>query len=161
MSPKSKSTIASMVVGAAILVGYLVFTNSATASGPQSVQWWATTILVFIGIGIIAAIIAQILFRIFMAIGISISQGGGDSKEVLRTMNWSLAEDEMDRAIANRAARVGYAISGAGAMGLLLLLAFGGDRVIALNILFGGFLIGSLVEGVISIYGLERGVHVA
>src|SRR6187551_3424409 len=132
MSPKSKSTIANMVVGAAVLIGYLVFTSSATASSPQSVQWWATTILVFIGIGIIAAIIAQILFRIFMAIGISISQGGGDSAEVMRTLSWSMAEDEMDRLIAMRAARVGYAISGAGAIGLLLTLAFGGDPVIAL-----------------------------
>src|SRR6187431_656752 len=98
MSPKSKSTIATMVVGLGVLIGYVIFTNSATASGPQSVQWWATTILIFIAIGIVATIITQILFRIFMAIGISISQGGGDSKEVLRTMNWSLAEDEMDRA---------------------------------------------------------------
>jgi hypothetical protein len=72
-----------------------------------------------------------------------------------------MAEDEMDRLIAMRAARVGYAISGAGAIGLLATLAFGGDPVIALNILFGGFLVGSLVEGAISIYGLERGMNIA
>jgi hypothetical protein len=107
MSPKSKSAIANILVGVAVLIGYLVFTNSATANGPQSVQWWATTILIFIGIGIVVAIITQILFRIFMAIGISISQGGNDSDQVMRTITWSLAEDEMDRMIAMRAARVG------------------------------------------------------
>ena len=64
MSYQEKKTIVSIVTGLLILVSYFMYTYSKYQSGvviEGDLKFWATAILVFIGIGIVATIIIQII----------------------------------------------------------------------------------------------------
>ncbi|MEV1293541.1 hypothetical protein [Pseudonocardia sp. NPDC049635] len=155
MSPKSKNAVASMVVGLAILVGYAVY--AAREGGAESLRWWASTALAFLGIAVVALILVQIVFRIVLAASFAARED--DPRRVKRMLSSAMAEDEMDRMLGLRAARVGYACAGVGLVGMLATLAFGGSAVLALHVLLGSFALGSLVAGAVSVHGYERGVR--
>lgn len=161
MSEKSKSTITSLVAGVAILVAYAIYAAGRFRQGldgPESLQSWALTMLAFLGIGVVGLILVQILFRIVLAMTIAASERGGDPGRVERILASSMAEDEMDRLVGLRSARVGYVVIGLGFVGLLLVLALGGSAVVGLHVLFGSFAVGSLAAGVVTVVGYERGV---
>lgn len=162
MSYKSKSTITSMVASVALLVVYVVYAsgkNGPGPEGPETLKSWALTMLVFIGIAVVALIVTQIVFHFALAVGIAATEAEGDSARVERIMSSSMAEDEMSALIDLRAARVGYVCAGLGFVGSLVALASGGSAVLALHLLFGSFAAGSLASGAVTIYAHERGVR--
>jgi hypothetical protein len=158
MSPKSKSIITSTVAGIAFLTAYAIYV-SRPENTPETLQGWAVSMLVFIGIAIVALIIIQIVFHIILAIGLTVSEGEGDSARIKRILDSTMAEDEMDRMISLRAARVGYVIAGIGFVGVLLTLALGLSAVVGLHVLFWSIALGSFVSSGVSVYGYERGVR--
>lgn len=162
MSHKSKSTVTSMVAGLVVLVAYVLQAlqrNQPGPEGPETLRSWALMMLVFIGIAVVALIIVQILFHVALAVGIAATEARGDSERVERIMSSSMAEDEMGRLIGLKAARVGYIFCGIGLIGALAAVVLGGSAVLALHILLGAFVAGSLTAGVVSIYATERGVR--
>lgn len=158
MSAKSKSIITTTVSGIVFLTAYAIFVTHPENT-PDTVQAWAVSMLVFLGIAIVALIIIQIVFHIVLAAGIAVSEGEQDSKRIQRILDSTMAEDEMDRMINLRAARVGYVFAGIGFVGVLVALAVGLGAVVALHVLFWSVALGSFVSAGVSIYGYERGVR--
>ena len=71
MSYKEKRTIVSILSGAILLVAYYLFAMNKINSGDAAsddLKFWATTILIFIGIGIAITIVIQIVFHILLSI---------------------------------------------------------------------------------------------
>jgi hypothetical protein len=120
------------------------------------VKAWALLMLIVIGIGIVLTILVHIIAHILLAIGISVREGA-DDETVDRIVSVSTVEDERDRLINLKSSRIGYAIAGLGSMGMLAALVMDASFVLALHILFGSFFIGSLIEGMASVYFYEVG----
>lgn len=158
MSAKSKSIITSTVAGIVFLSVYAVYVTRPENT-PDTLQGWAVSMLVFIGLAIVALIIIQIVFHIVLAIGLAVSEGDGDSNRIQRILDATMAEDEMDRMISLRAARVGYVFAGIGFVAVLVALAVGLSAVVGLHVLFWSVALGSFVSGAVSVYGYERGVR--
>ena len=159
MSTKSMRTVAAMVTGVALLAGYTVYALGKGAEGAVTLQSWAVTLLVFIGISVAAEIVVQILFHIALSIGIAVRAGTCDEKKVERIILSAVKEDERDKFIGLKSNFAGYVCSGAGAMAALVALAAGAAEVIALHVAFGGFFIGALAEGAARVFYYERGVR--
>jgi hypothetical protein len=159
MSYNSKRTIVSMVAGGVLSAAYIVYALSSHAPAPENLKAWATAMLIFIGIGVAAVIVIQILFHIAFAIGIAVKELEGNDEKIERIISSSMTEDERERLISLKSARIGYACMGIGFVAALVVLAFGMSILIALHILFGMSAAGSLVEGCVSVYLHERGVR--
>jgi hypothetical protein len=165
MSYQEKKTITSMITGALVLSAYCIYAFGKFRSGvvaPDDLKFWAVTMLTFIGIGIAAAIVIQIIFHILLSISIAVKQkirneDCGD-KEIEKLIEAEIVEDEMDKLIELKAMRLGFAIAGVGFIAGLLALVFTASAVLMLNILFISFSAGSLVEGVGQLIYYRRGV---
>ena len=165
MSYKVKSTIVSMVTGVLLMAAYGIYAAgkvNAGAAALDDMKFWASTILTFIGIGIIAMIVIQIVFHILLAIGkavqVQVTSGKVDDREIERSLELDMVEDEMDKLISLKSMRVGYAIGGLGFIAALVSLVMGRPAAVMLNILFGAFYFGSLVEAVAQLFYYRRGI---
>ena len=158
MSYKSKRTVVSIVTGIVFLMVYTYYALGAHAPTPDNVKSWAITMLVFIGIGVVASIVIQIVFHLLFSIGVTIKEQDCDDKKVERMISSLMVEDEMDKLIGLKSARIGYFIAVAGFILALVELVTGLSAVMALHILFGTFAIGAIMEGVVSVYLYEKGV---
>jgi len=165
MSYKSKKMIASMVAAAALLIAYIVYALGSKAPAPDDLKAWGVAMLVFIGVSVVAMIVIQILFHITFAIGLAVKEGiavkGGerDDKALRRIFDSETVEDERDKLVELKSARIGYIIGGAGFIAALFALVTGHSALFALHIIFGAFFIGSAAEGVAGVYQYERGVR--
>lgn len=162
MTYKSKRTLASMIVSTALYIGYIVYAIGKYQTDSGDIKSWAISMLIFIGISIVAQIVIQILFHIGLAIGIAVKEernGKGESDSATRNLNSSMVEDEMDKLIKLKSDRVGYICAGIGFIVTLAAFAFGLSTVLAINILFGSFAVGTFIESGLNIYYFEKGVH--
>jgi len=163
MSYQEKRTLLSIIISILMLVSYSIYAfGKAGMEHINDLQFWARTILIFIGIGIVALIILQIVFHILMAISKAIRQklkdDVVDEEEIGRSMRVETAEDEMDKMIEMKSNRFGYTIMGLGFMAGLIAIAFGASAVAMLNILFFSTWVGSFIEAVMQIRYYRRGV---
>jgi hypothetical protein len=165
MSYKVKSTIVSMVTGVLLMAAYIIYAAGKVSSGAATLddmKFWASTILVFIGIGIAAMIVIQIVFHIMLAIGKAIHEqvksGKVDDREIEKSIKLDMVEDEMDKLISLKSMRVGYAIGGIGFIAALVSLVMDYPAAVMLNILFGSFYVGSLVEAFTQLMYYRRGI---
>ena len=159
MSYNSKKTIASMLAGVGLIIAYIIYARGGSAPAPSDLKAWAVAMLIFIGIGVAVEIVIQIIFHIALAIGVAIKEQKQDEKTIERIISSTVTEDERDKLIGLKSANVGYAFAGMGFVAALIALAAGATILVAVHITFGSFCIGSIVEGGISIYHYERGVH--
>ena len=163
MSYTSKRNIASVVAGIALIAAYIIYATGANAPATEDIKAWATAILIFIGIGIVAQIVVQIVFHIALTIGIAIKEevqnGNKDCSEAVeRIVKSEMVEDERIKMIALKASRKGAWFVVAGIIAALISLAVGAETVIALHILFGMTALAAIMEGITSIIYHERGV---
>ncbi len=163
MSYQEKRTLLSIIISVLMIVSYSIYAfGKAGMEHMNDLQFWAKTILIFIGIGIIAMIILQIVFHILMAISKAIrqklSENEVDEEEIGRSMRVETSEDEMDKMIELKSNRYGYTIMGLGFMAGLIAIAFGASAVAMLNILFFSTWVGSFVEALMQIRYYRRGV---
>ncbi len=161
MSYPEKRTITSMVTGVLILAAYFIYTFGVVQAdlAATDLKFWAITMLVFIGIGIVATIIIQIIFHILLSIGIAIKNGQNDDAKINKTIEAMMVEDEMDKLIELKSLRIGFAFAGFGLIAGLITLALGYSPALMLNILFAAFSVGSLLEGFTSLHYYRKGVH--
>jgi hypothetical protein len=126
---------------------------------------WAIMILTFIGIGIAAAVLIQIVFHILLSVGIAIKNKLVDEsitdKEIEKRVESEIGrpEDERDKLIDLKAGRIGQIISGVGVVTALIYTALGHSGVVMLNIVFLSFGIASASEGFIKAYYYRKGVR--
>ena len=159
MSVISKRTVLSMGVGIAALIVYVIYALGEASPAADDLKSWALALLVYIGVCIVAVIIIEILFHIILAVGISVKEKESDAKKIDRIIKSSMIEDERDRLINLKSSHTGYACAGVGFVIGLIALALGVSAVAALHIMAGGFALGSVIEGCMSVYFYEKGVH--
>jgi hypothetical protein len=190
MSYKEKQTIVSILSGILLLVVYIFYALNKTQSGvasPDDMKFWATAILTFIVIGILATIVIQIIFHILLSISIAVKtevqkeiQGkiqneinksvphetliekkhsNYNDQDIEKTIALEMVEDEMDKLIELKAMRIGFAIAGIGFVLSLISLVLDYAPAVMLNIAFFSFSIGSMIEGIIKLYFYKRGVR--
>ncbi len=162
MSYQEKRTVTSILVGVLVMGAYCVYAFGKYRSGAAGLddpRFWGVTMLVFIGVGVVSAIIVQIVFHILFSISIAVKERNGDQERIGKAVEAAVVEDEMDQLIELKAMRVGFAICGAGFIGALVSLVFHCPIGIMLNILFLSFSVGSLAEGALSLYYYRAGVR--
>jgi len=158
MTYQSKRTLTAMAAGLILAIVYLAYALGQKAPAPEDTKAWALLMLAFIGIGVGAMIVIQILFQILFSVGIAIKNPSKTDKEVERIVSATVVEDERDKLIALKSTHFGYVFTGFGFIACLVTLALGGLPSLALNMLLGTSCLGSLSEGVVSVILYERGV---
>jgi hypothetical protein len=166
MSYQEKKIIVLILTGLLILGAYWIYAFNKVQSGMAAMddlKFWATAMLMFIGIGVVAAIVIQIVFHILLSVAIAVKEqvqnGKCDDEEIEKTLELEMVEDEMDKLIALKSMRIGYAITGGGFIAALISLALNYPPAVMLNIIFASFSIGSTIEGITQLYFYRRGVR--
>ena len=165
MSYQERRTIVSIISGILVVAAYCMYAFGRYNSGAVDegdLKFWASTMLIFIGIGIAATIVIQIVFHILMSIGIAVSKKiedeNYDDKEIEKSIDAEMVEDEMDKLIELKSMRIGFVIAGIGFISGLISLVLGYSAAVMLNILFFSFSGGSVLEGVTQLYYYRRGL---
>ena len=146
-----------------MIVSYSIYAfGKAGMEHMNDLQFWAKTILIFIGIGIVVMIVIQIVFHILLSIGIAvkkkINDESIDDKEIEHSIEREMVEDEMDKLIELKANKIGYSFVSFGFVVGLITLAMGIPAAVMLNLLFLGCMIGAIVEGLIQLRYYRKGV---
>jgi len=165
MSYKVKNTIVSILTGVLLMAAYCIYAFRKVQLGavaPDDMKFWATTILVFIGIGIAAMIVIQIIFRILLCIAMAVKDqvqnGKCDDKKIEKTLELEMVEDEMDKLIGLKSMRIGSSIAGIGFIAALAAIVLNYSPAVMLNILFLSFGASTLASGALSIYYYRKGI---
>jgi hypothetical protein len=166
MSYQEKRTITSIVTGALVLGAYCIYAFGKVQSGAViqgDLKFWASTMLFFIGIGIVAGIVIQIVFHILLSISIAVKEqirnGHVDDKEIEKTIGADMVEDEMDKLIELKSNRIGFIFAGIGFVAALVSQVFNYSPVVMLNIMFISFSAGSMFEGFAQLYYYRKGIR--
>jgi len=165
MSYQVKRSIVMITTGLLVLVGYALYVSKRVAAGQlpaDDLRAWAIAMLIFVGIGVVATIIIQIVFHILVSVSIAvkhkIQNDSVDEKEIERTINTEMTEDEMDKLISLKSNKIGFICAGTGFMAALVSLVFHASPALMLNILFVSFSLGSILEGISQIYFYRKGI---
>ena len=165
MSYQEKRVITSIVTGVLILAAYCIYAFGRFHTGavaPNDLKFWASSILIFIGIGVVASIVIQIVFHILLAISIAVKKKIQDEKcedkEIEKNIQAEMVEDEMDKLIKLKSMRLSFVPAGIGFIAALVLLILNYSPAVMLNILFFSFCVGSLFEGFAQLYFYRRGL---
>jgi len=144
MTYQTKKTITSLVASLIILVSYCLSIYNHYKAG---------------NIGVIVTIVLHIVFHIYLSINLAIKEQSKDDKEINRKLELEMIEDEMDKLIELKSMRVGYIVVSVGFVSSLVYLAFGGNIVVVLNIMYLSFFVGSLSEGLSNLFFYFKGVR--
>lgn len=166
MSYQEKRTIVTILVGFLVLVSYLVFVLTKIQSGiidVNNLKYWATTMLIFIGIGIVSTIITQVLYHIAFSIGLAMKERikypDLTDKEIELSIKSHMMTDEMDKLVELKSIRVGFIVAGLGFVLALILTINDYSAVVMMNTIFISFNLGSLFEGLMQLYYYKRGIR--
>ncbi len=163
MSYQEKKTIVSVATGTLLLIAYCIYAFGKTGmANPDNLKFWAVTMLIFIGIGVVAMIVIQIVFHILLSISMAVKKKLNDEsiddREIEKSLEREMVEDEMDKLIELKANRIGYTFVSIGIVAGFVVIALGAAPFIMMNILFLSCLAGSLVEGLMQMRYYRRGV---
>ncbi len=162
MTYQTKKTITSLVASLIILVSYCLSIYNHYKAGniiENDLQYWAKQMVTYIVVGVIVTIVLHIVFHIYLSINLAIKEQSKDDKEINRKLELEMIEDEMDKLIELKSMRVGYIVVSVGFVSSLVYLAFGGNIVVVLNIMYLSFFVGSLSEGLSNLYFYFKGVR--
>lgn len=179
MSYKEKRTLVSIASGAILLFAYCLFAINKIKMGgsaPDDLKFWATAILIFIGIGVAVNIIIQIFFHILLSISIAVKNevqneiqknieaempqlSHKSEIDIEKTIALEMVVDEMDKLIELKSIQIGFALSGLGFIAALVSQVLNYSPAVMLNIIFVSFSLGSMVEGFVQLYFYKRGVY--
>lgn len=163
MAYKEKRTIVSIATGIVILFAYCrqSFGRPVTETAIDMIlKAQAITMLKFIGIGVLATIVIQILFHILYSVSLAVSstmqKGSCEDKEIEEAIALEVVDDERDKIIELKSLRAGFVITGAGFVASLLWLVMDGSPAQVLNIIFLSFALGSILEGFTRLFYYSR-----
>lgn len=166
MSYQEKRTIVSVLTGVVILTAYCIYAFGKVNAGVElegDLKFWASSMLLFIGIGVVANIIIQIVFHIFLSIGMAVKEqiqnGSVNDDAIEKNLELEMVEDEMDKLIGLKSLRVGFLIAGIGFVVALITLLLDYPPAVMMNTIFISFSIGSILEGIAQIYYYKKGVN--
>lgn len=161
MSYKEKRTVATIVSGLLMLAAYCIyaFVGAGAKAGGNDLKFWGTAMLIFVGIGIAATIVIQIIYHIAMSISIAIKEKEFDEKKIGKALEVNTADDEMDKLIQLKSERVCSMAAGVGFVGGLVSLAFGASAAVMLNALYLAGSVGCILQAFISLHYYRKGVR--
>lgn len=166
MSYQEKRTITNIFTGAVVLIAYCIYAFGKYQAGlvePGDLKFWASTMLIFIGIGIVVTIIVQIVFHILLSVSIAVQKKiqdvNFDESEIERSIKSEMVEDEMGKLIGLKSERIGFITVGFGFILGLFSIVFNYPAAVLLNILFISFSLGSILEGFANLYYFRRGIQ--
>ena len=162
MSYQEKRQIVSIVTGALLFAVYCVYAFgkiSSGAVGSEDLRFFAGTMLLFIGIGIAAMIVIQIVFHILMSVAIAVKERSRSDAEIEKAVGAAFVEDEMDKLIELKSGRVGFVFIGAGFVAGLVTLVLNCAPAVMLNIIYLSAAAGTLAGGAASIYYYRAGIR--
>lgn len=149
-----KKTIATLFSGIAILAAYCIFAWGKYQAGGKTLEsdlaFWAVTMLMFIGIGIISTIIILIVFHVALAVVSAAKKEEPD---------FTMDDDEMVKLVELKSARISFIMVGVGFVASLILLAMNRPAALMLNVMFFSFSLGSLLEGFVQLYFYRTGIN--
>ncbi|MFC4403735.1 hypothetical protein [Gracilibacillus xinjiangensis] len=165
MSFHEKKAIILMLTGTIILVAYCTYAYQKYqlgVIGTNDMKFWSGIILLFIGIGIVAAIIIQIIFHIIHSIAVTVQErirnGHRNEKEIQKTIESDMVPDEMNRLIELKSIKIGFIVVAIGFVTALVSQVLDYSSAVMLNILFLSFFAGSLSQGLAQLYFYRKGV---
>jgi uncharacterized membrane protein YcjF (UPF0283 family) len=165
MSYQEKRTIVSIITGVLILGAYCTYAYGKYQSGAiaaDDLKFWAGAMLMFIGIGIAAAIVIQIIFHILLSVAFAIKEkvknGNCDDKEIEKAIGVEMVTDEMDKLIELKSMRICFTVAGIGFVAALVSLILNYNPAVMINIMFVSFSAGSLLEGFTQLYFYRKGI---
>ncbi|MBC7777932.1 MAG: hypothetical protein H7246_21035 [Phycisphaerae bacterium] len=162
MSYQKKRVIVSLVSGSLFILAYCTFLASGLASGAfvdKDLQFWAQTMLQFVGVGAVASIAAQIVFHFAYSAAIAAEMGKTKGEALDKAIKASMVEDEMDKLIGLKSSRIAFVFAGFGFVAALFALALDAAPPLMLNIVFVSFLLGAVLEGIGHLYFYKKGVR--
>jgi len=170
MTYHEKRMIVTSFIGIAVSISYIIFAITTYQNGSAAsltLRFWAEWILIFIGIGVVAMIIGTILFSIIYPITISIKlklehkdmTDDELKKQVESMIKTDMVEDEMGKLIELKSMRIGFAFAGVGFVLSLISLLLSYSPIVMIHIIFLSFSIGSVLEGLASLYYYKKGIR--
>lgn len=164
MSYQEKKTITSIISGFILMVVYALHAWGKYRAGgapADNSAIWAGMMLSYIGIGIVITIILQILFHIFLSVGIAVKakfrDENCDDGLIEQSIKQEMVEDERDKLIELKSLRAGFVLAGIGFVSALVSQVLGAPPALMLNLLFFSFFAGSILEGFFQLYYYRRG----
>ena len=119
--------------------------------------------LVFVGIGIVASIVIQIVFHILLSIGMAVREKmeRGECRDgaIERALENEMVEDEMNKLISLKSSRISYGFAGGGFLAALVCLVCNLPPVWALNLLYAAFSLGAVAEGFAQLRYYKKGLR--
>jgi len=163
MSYQEKKSVVSVVSGTLLLIAYCIYAfGKAGMANIDNLKFWAVTMLIFIGIGVVSMIVIQIAFHIVLSVAMAVrkkfSDESIDGHVIERAMESDMVEDEMGKLIELKANKFGYSFVSVGIISGIVSVALGAAPFVMMNIVFLSCLVGNLVEGVVQIRYYRRGV---
>lgn len=165
MSYQEKRTLVSIGMGLIVLFAYGLYVMSRYQNGSlleDDLPTWASLMLIFIGIGIAATIVTQIVFHVLYSIAIAIREKAINpdiNNEVLeKIIKQTMVTDEMDKLVELKSMRIGFIVAGVGFIVGLILVLLGYSAMVMMNTLFIAFCVGSIGEGFMQIFYYRRGI---
>jgi len=170
MTFHEKKTIVTSLTGLIITLTYLFYAIFKYNEGsPESLtlKFWAMTILIFIGIGVVSIIVIMILFHIFYSISLAIQLKMENKditdkeieQKIAQIVKTDTVEDEMGKLIELKSMRIGFIFAGIGFVFALFSILLNYSPIIMINILFLSFSSGSVLEGLTQLYYYRKGIH--
>lgn len=160
MSYPQKRTLVTIFAMTLIYAAYWIYASSNLQIG-DPLNNWAITMLIFGGVTVIAMVIVQILFHIFLSVGIAVRETvmdpNVDGDKISQSVKREFIEDERDRMLALKSSQVGSSIYGIGFFAGLISLVFYAPPALMLNIVFAAGFLGSVIEGVVNLIYYRRG----
>lgn len=128
----------------------------------QQTELLAKIMLIYMGIVIVLIILVMILFNVILAIKTAMtSHAKGQSEDTINQEieeNIDSVEDEMDKLISLKAGHVGYIVVSITFVIGLITLVLGSPVGILLNMVYLGFMLGTMIEGLVKLFFYKRGV---
>jgi hypothetical protein len=166
MSYQEKRTLVTIIIGFFVLVIYCVYGYSNYRNGViliDDLSSWAKLMLIFIGIGVLATIITQIMFHIIYSVAIAIREKAThpdiSDKDLEKIIKQTMITDEMDKLVELKSMRVGFIIAGTGFILSLFFILFGFSATVMIHTAFISFSFGSMCEGLMQIFYYRRGIQ--
>lgn len=159
MSYQEKRIITTMISSLLVLAVYCIYSIKKYVELGADLQndliFWSMTMLIFIGITIVAIIVILIIFHILLSISAEVKKEL-DKNQVVHEIED--VEDEMDRLISLKAMKTSYIIVGIGFVVALLSASLGSPVAVMLNIIYISFMLASVLGGVSQLYYYRKGV---
>lgn len=160
MSYPQKRTLVNTITMALIYAVY-AFTAFSKHTIDSALRPWAVTMLTFIGITVIVVVIVQIVFHVILSVGVSVKEAvkraDPEDSEIEEALKGEMVEDERDKLIELRAARVDTITLTGGLMLGLVSIVLGFPYAVMLNLIFGAFFVGNIAKGIVNLFLYRKG----